>query len=91
VSDGEETCARFINPVPSQSAGAIVIIVLVPSTSDFRPGVSAAARFNEKKIAIERFAPWVHAILAPVEVDTYRLSGRETQAAPVVRTTFSQN
>jgi hypothetical protein len=73
ATDGEETCNSATNPVPDHAAGADVIIVLVPSKSDMGPGVSAAGRFTVKKARLQNIAPWLRAILAPPEVESYRL------------------
>jgi hypothetical protein len=89
LSDTEETCNKSTNPVPSHSAGALVIIILVPSTADLGPGVSAAARFNAKKARLERLAPWVCAVLAPSEVETYRLQLQQGEAGHTVKATSS--
>jgi hypothetical protein len=73
ITDTEETCKKNDNPAPKRSMGADVIIILVPSKADMGPGVSAAERFNAKKAAIQRTAPWITATLAPADVETHRL------------------
>jgi len=73
VSDTEETCKADTIAVPERSAGAIVLAVLVPSKTDMGPGVSASARFNMKKAQLLKIAPWLLAVLAPAEVEGYRL------------------
>ena len=88
VGDTEETCNTTTNPVPHQSAGAVVIIILVPSKTDMGPGISAATRFSAKKAHLERIAPWVRAILAPAEVDTYRIPVRPQPPVPTTKVTF---
>jgi hypothetical protein len=90
VGDTEETCSNTVNPVPQHSAGAKVIIILVPSKTDMGPGVSAAARFNTKKGAIEKMAPWITAILAPAEIEDYRLPIPPRPVAPAVKVGFWQ-
>ena len=57
VSDSEETCKIGVNPVPGRSAGAHVIVILLPSRADMGPGVSAAGRFAAKKGYLQRVAP----------------------------------
>lgn len=74
VSDTEETCSNVSSAVPRKGGGAEVIIILMPSRTDMGPGVSAAARFNAKRTHVERIAPWVRVILAPADVELYRLS-----------------
>jgi voltage-gated potassium channel Kch len=88
TTDTEETCNNTTNPVPYQSVGAVVIIILVPSKTDMGPGVSAATRFTAKKAHVERIAPWVRAILAPAEVDTYRLPVRQQPVLPTAKVTL---
>jgi hypothetical protein len=85
VSDTEETCKPEINVVHERAAGASVIVILVPSKSDMGPGVSAAARFNVKKTQLLKFAPWLLAVLAPAEVESYRLP---SPTAPVIKASW---
>ena len=73
VSDAEETCKADVIAVPERGAGAIVLVILIPSKTDVGPGVSAAARFNAKKAHLLKTAPWVLTVLAPGDVETYRL------------------
>jgi hypothetical protein len=89
VSDTEETCKTDANPVPRDAGGADVIIILVPSNTDMGPGVSAADRFNAKKAQLHKIAPWLRVILAPTDVESYRLP-TPPPAAPVTRISFWQ-
>jgi hypothetical protein len=89
VSDTEETCRNDTNPVPTQAEGAEVIIILVPSKTDMGPGVSAASRFTAKKAYLEKLAPWVRAILAPADVEFYRLPIAPPEV-PVTKISFWQ-
>jgi hypothetical protein len=89
VSDTEETCKSNTNPVPRDAAGADVIIILVPSNTDMGPGVSAADRFNAKKAQLHKIAPWLRTILAPADVESYRLP-IPPPAVPVTRISFWQ-
>jgi hypothetical protein len=72
VSDTEDSCSKELT-APPETAGGTVIIILIPSRADMGPGVSASARFNAKRAQILRIAPWLAAVLAPAEVESYRL------------------
>jgi hypothetical protein len=89
AGDTEETCRNGADPVPDRAAGAEVIIILVPSKTDMGPGVSAASRFTAKKAYLEQVAPWLRAILAPADVETYRLP-IAPPVAPVTKISFWQ-
>jgi hypothetical protein len=73
LTDTEETCKKDNSTVPDHSMGANVVIILVPSKADMGPGVSAANKFDAKKANLEKVAPWIRAILAPTDVEMYRL------------------
>jgi hypothetical protein len=89
VSDTEETCRTSGNLVPRAAAGAEVIIILVPSKMDMGPGASAADRFAAKKAQLDKTAPWLRVILAPADVESYRLP-TPPPAAPVTTVGFWQ-
>ena len=90
ITDAEETCKKNDNPAPKESMGADVILIIVPSKTDMGPGVSAAERFEAKKAALKRLAPWVTAILAPADVETYRLRVPPPPVPGAVRVGFWQ-
>jgi hypothetical protein len=90
VSDTEETCSKQANAVPRQAAGADVVVVLVPSKSDMGPGVSAASRFNAKKEHLQRIAPWLKVVLAPAELESYRLPLTNRSQGPLSKVSFWQ-
>jgi hypothetical protein len=82
ITDTEETCKKDKNAGLNHSMRADLIIILVPSKTDMGPGVSAADKFNTKKAHLEKIAPWHRAILAPTDVEFYRLQTSPT--APIV-------
>jgi hypothetical protein len=90
ITDTEETCKKNDNSVPKQSMGADVIVILVPSKTDMGPGVSAAERFNTKRAALKKMAPWIAAILAPADVENHRLRVPQRPMAAAMQVGFWQ-
>jgi hypothetical protein len=87
VSDTEETCKADVIAIPEHGSGGYVVVVLLPSKTDMGPGVSASARFAAKKAHVLKIAPWVTAVLAPADVENYRLPIAE---APMMKVTLAR-
>jgi hypothetical protein len=65
ISDAVDSCRKISEPIAPPLQDVRLVVVLVPSRAEWRPGLTAAEQFQRRASEVKRFAPWVRSVVPP--------------------------